>query len=88
MPEGWIAFFIMLLGAFYALRIAWHFVGTGGKSVFWTCFLYLGTNVLYDTLDAGETAEDCTYFLHYALCALGMGINLVGSIATNMTWVS
>lgn len=52
-PEGWIAFFVMLLGAFYALRIAWHYLGTGAKAVFWSTFLYVGTNVLYVTLDAG-----------------------------------
>ena len=52
-PEGWIAFFVMLLGAFYALRIAWHYIGTGAKAVFWSSFLYVGTNVLYVTLDAG-----------------------------------
>lgn len=52
-PEGWIAFFVMLLGAFYALRIAWHYLGTGTKAVFWSAFLYVGTNVLYVTMDAG-----------------------------------
>ena len=52
-PEGWIAFFSMLLGAFYALRIAWKYLGCGAKAVFWTSFLYIGTNVLYITLDAG-----------------------------------
>lgn len=52
-PEGWIAFFVMLLGAFYALRIAWHYLGTGAKAVFWSAFLYVGTNVLYVTLDPG-----------------------------------
>lgn len=69
-PEGWIAFFIMLLGAFYALRIAWHFLGTGAKAVFWTCFLYLGTNVLYDTLDAGVwfIAQSCA--LTFSLLAI------------------
>lgn len=52
-PEGWIAFFVMLLGAFFALRLAWHYLGTGAKAVFWSAFLYVGTNVLYVTLDAG-----------------------------------
>lgn len=51
-PEGWISFFILLTGAFYALRIAWHFVKPGMKAVFWTAFVYIGTNVLYVTLDA------------------------------------
>lgn len=52
-PEGWIAFFVMLLGAFFALRLAWHYLGTGAKAVFWSAFLYVGTNVLYVTMDAG-----------------------------------
>lgn len=50
-PDGWIAFFAMILGAIYALRIAWEYLGAGAKSVFWTAFLYVGTNVLYITLD-------------------------------------
>lgn len=52
-PEGWIAFFVMLIGAFFAIRIAWHYLGTGAKAVFWSAFLYVGTNILYVTLDAG-----------------------------------
>ena len=51
-PEGWIAFVIMLLGAIYALRIAWELIEPGWKAVFWTTFLFIGTNILYITLDA------------------------------------
>ena len=69
-PEGWIAFFAMLLGAFYALRIAWHYLGTGGKAVFWTCFLYVGTNVLYITLDAGVWFIAQSFALTLSLMAI------------------
>lgn len=60
-PEGIIAFIIMLLGAFYGLRLAWNYLGAGAKAIFWTCFLYVGINSLYITLDAGVwfIAQSC-----------------------------
>lgn len=52
-PDGWIALFVMIIGALYALHIAWEYLGFGNKAVFWTAFLYVGTNVLYITIDGG-----------------------------------
>lgn len=77
-PEGWIAFFAMLLGAFYALRIAWHYFGQGAKAIFWTSFLYIGTNVLYITLDAGVWFIAQNFALTLSLMAIFYAIQNKG----------
>lgn len=80
-PEGWIAFFVMLLGAFYALRLAWHYLGEGAKAVFWTVFLYVGTNVLYDTIDAGVWFVAQSFALTLSLMAIFYAVNGKGGLS-------
>lgn len=80
-PEGWIAFFVMMLGAFYALRLAWHYLGEGAKAVFWTVFLYVGTNVLYDTIDAGVWFVAQSFALTLSLMAIFYAVNGKGGLS-------
>lgn len=80
-PDGWIAFFAMLLGAFYALRIAWEYLGTGGKALFWTAFLYVGTNVLYITLDGQVWFIAQSFALTLSLMAIFYAIKGKGGLS-------
>lgn len=50
-PDGWIALVCTLIGALYALKICWHFIGVNKRAVFWSLFLYVGTNIIYITND-------------------------------------
>lgn len=50
-PDNWIAFAAALIGAFYALRLCWHFFGVNRRAIFWSLFLYIGTNVIYITVN-------------------------------------
>ena len=40
-----------------------------------------------ETLIEDPEQTDYTYTLHFALCFLGLALNIVGTIATNMGWV-
>lgn len=51
-PQGRIAFAAAFAGAVYALKLAQKYAGEGSKAVFWAVFLYLGSNLLYLTMDS------------------------------------
>lgn len=50
-PDGWIALACTLIGALYALKICWIFIGVNNRAIFWSLFLYVGTNIIFITND-------------------------------------
>ncbi len=50
-PDGWIALFSILVGSIYAVKLFWLKKETRKHAVFWTLFLFLGTNVVLVTMD-------------------------------------
>lgn len=50
-PDGWISLAVCLMGAWFAYKIGIKLLKDQRKAVFWTLFLYTGTNILFLTLD-------------------------------------
>lgn len=50
-PDGWIALAVSLIGALYTVKLLYHFKKAGASCVFWSLFLYVGTNLLFVSIN-------------------------------------
>lgn len=50
-PDGLIAFIVCIFGAWYAYKIGLKLLKNEYEAAFWTLFIYIGSNVLFLTLD-------------------------------------